>query len=191
VLNRASLETRLSNLQAAGYQAEVTAAVLKGWPSSSADLPGDGVPAHAIMQSADRQEVAVSPDVEGRAAPRTRLIVHGKLVTTDQHLECVIVDLSATGAQLSLETSVAAPPVALLHLANGLVHAVQCRWQRDTLAATRFSRCQKPVISPYRRRHQRARRSKCSGTADGGVCPDCWPLHQQDQSLRPPPLQAG
>jgi hypothetical protein len=90
------------------------------------------------MQSADRQAVAISPDEEGRAAPRTRLIVHGKLVTTDQHLECVIVDLSATGAQLSLEASVTAPPVALLHLPNGLVHAVQRRWQRDTLAGYAF-----------------------------------------------------
>lgn len=138
VLNRTSLETRLSNLQAAGFQAEVTAAALQGWPSSPTDLHDGGLPRQEDQQPTDGQEVISSPEVEARTAPRTRLIVRGKLITSDGPQDCVIVDISTTGAQLSLASFAAAPQMALLQLPNGVEHAIQCKWQRRNLVGYAF-----------------------------------------------------
>lgn len=139
VLDRASTEARLRNLRMAGYQAEVTAAALEAWPASvSPTDETEPIKPIGEPKTTGREAAGKPRGVEHRAAPRTSLIMHGRLSWGEGVHHCVILDVSATGAQLALPASVEAPGLAMLHLPDGRARTVMLRWQRETLAGFQF-----------------------------------------------------
>jgi hypothetical protein len=66
------------------------------------------------------------------------MIKRGRIISAEKVLDCVVLDLSTTGAGIYLPTSMDMPETLLLRLPGGAVRAAHLRWQQDAAAGLEF-----------------------------------------------------
>jgi hypothetical protein len=76
--------------------------------------------------------------MDKRQVPRTRMIKSVRIISAEKALDCVVLDLSATGARIHLTTEWDVPETVLLRLPDGAVRPARRRWQRDADAGFEF-----------------------------------------------------
>jgi PilZ domain-containing protein len=86
---------------------------------------------------------ALAPQVanEGRIAPRRRMLKSGRIAYADRHvtIECLVRDMSATGARLKVSGSVTAPDTFELLIAlDGLEANCQVVWRSGQDIGVKF-----------------------------------------------------
>lgn len=92
---------------------------------------------HAVGNAA----LAPGVDHEARVAPRRRTLKSGKVAYNDRHvtIDCMLRDMSATGARLRVEGSVTAPDTfELLIPLDGLEANCQVVWRSGSDLGVRF-----------------------------------------------------
>lgn len=102
-----------------------------------AENTGTVVHLHAVGNTALAPQVAN----DGRIAPRRRMLKSGKIAYSDRHvtIECLVRDMSATGARLRVEGSVTAPDTfELLIPLDGLEANCQVVWRAGTDLGVKF-----------------------------------------------------
>ena len=138
-LDRLSVELRLSNLRRDGSASEVTAAALAQWPiAAQGGDSGEAFGGDATAVGGPGTAREGRPVAEARSSPRKSVMKPAHLVCAAGQLDCLIVNISATGVQLALDSAAPAPELAILHLPDGNARAIQLRWQRETLAGFAF-----------------------------------------------------
>ena len=76
--------------------------------------------------------------MDRRRAPRSRMIKRGQLVSGETSLNCVVLDLSRTGARIHLTSPWSLPEIVVLRLPDGVLRDARRRWQRDAEAGYEF-----------------------------------------------------
>jgi hypothetical protein len=66
------------------------------------------------------------------------MIKRGRIISPEKVLNCVVLDLSATGAGIYLTDSIDVPETVLLRLPDGVVRAARRRWQQDVAVGFEF-----------------------------------------------------
>ncbi|HEY8610549.1 MAG TPA: PilZ domain-containing protein [Roseomonas sp.] len=89
--------------------------------------------------------------MDRRRALRSRMIKRGQLVSGGASLNCVVLDLSRTGARIHLAAPSKLPEVVVLRLPDGALRNARRRWQRDADAGLEFF----SVASAIGARHQK------------------------------------
>jgi hypothetical protein len=69
--------------------------------------------------------------MDKRRVPRTRVIKSARIISAEKVLDCVVLDLSATGARIHLTAEWDVPETVLLRLPDGAVRAARRCWQQD------------------------------------------------------------
>lgn len=88
--------------------------------ASLSRLPLGGVPFAAPAADADEEPLE---NIGRRAAPRLRLSIPARLVTVSETRRCVLLDVSRSGAQISLAKPLAEGEAGFLRFANTEVFA--------------------------------------------------------------------
>ena len=93
-----------------------------------------------MEQQTALQETVQLPDGERRRAPRKKVLKGVKVVYNDGHciLDCMVVNLSPTGACLDLPTYVPLPETVILRFDDGHEHLAQVVWSTSTRLGVRF-----------------------------------------------------
>lgn len=102
-----------------------------------AESTGTIVHLHAVGNTA----LAAQTGTEARTAPRRRVLKSGKIAYADRHvtIDCMVRDMSATGARLKVEGSVSAPDTfELLIPLDGLEANCQVVWRAGAELGIRF-----------------------------------------------------
>jgi hypothetical protein len=102
-----------------------------------AESTGTVVHLHTVGNTA----LAPQAGDEARMAPRRRMLKSGKIAYADRHvtIECMVRDMSATGARLRVEGSVTAPDTfELLVPLDGLEANCQVVWRAGTDIGIKF-----------------------------------------------------
>ena len=89
---------------------------------------------------------------DARIAPRRRMLKSGKIAYSDRHVTigCTVRDISATGARLRVEGSVAAPDTFELLIAlDGLEANCEVVWRREAELGVRFLGAPR-IVAPKR-----------------------------------------
>ena len=76
--------------------------------------------------------------VERRRTARSRMIKAAQVVSGGSSLDCVVFDLSATGARLCCQTSAEIPDLVILRLPDGTLRPARRRWQRGAEGGFEF-----------------------------------------------------
>src|SRR5262245_6705221 len=101
-----------------------------------AENTGTVVHLHAVGNTALAPQTA-----DARLAPRRRMLKSGKVAYADRHvtLECLVRDMSATGARIRVEGSVSAPDTfELLIPLDGLEANCQVVWRSGVDLGVKF-----------------------------------------------------
>jgi hypothetical protein len=102
-----------------------------------AEIGGSVVHLHAVGNTA----LAPQAGTEARMAPRRRMLKSGKIAYSDRHvtIECMVRDMSATGARLKVDGSVSAPDTfELLIPLDGLEANCEVVWRAGIELGIRF-----------------------------------------------------
>lgn len=102
-----------------------------------AESTGTVVHLHTVGNTALAPQVAN----EARIAPRRRMLKSGKIAYSDRHvtIDCMVRDMSATGARLKVEGSVSAPDTfELLIPLDGLEANCQVVWRAGADLGIKF-----------------------------------------------------
>jgi PilZ domain len=102
-----------------------------------AENTGTVVHLHAVGNTALAPQAAN----DGRIAPRRRMLKSGKVAYADRHVtvDCLVRDMSATGARLRMEGSVSAPDTfELLIPLDGLEANCQVVWRAGADLGVKF-----------------------------------------------------
>jgi PilZ domain len=102
-----------------------------------AEITGTVVHLHSVGNTALAPQVAN----EGRIAPRRRMLKSGKIAYSERHvtIDCLVRDMSATGARLKVEGSVSAPDTfELLIPLDGLEANCQVVWRAGVDLGIKF-----------------------------------------------------
>jgi hypothetical protein len=103
-------------------------------------LPAQTTGSVVHLHSVGNAALAPTTD-DGRIAPRRRMLKSGKVAYSDRHvtIDCMVRDMSATGARLRIEGSVMAPDTFELLIAlDGLEANCQVVWRREADIGVKF-----------------------------------------------------
>lgn len=76
--------------------------------------------------------------LDQRQEARTGMIRSACLMSGGTGLDCALLDLSASGARVSLLSAADLPDMVMLRLPDGAAHAVRRRWQRNAQIGFEF-----------------------------------------------------
>jgi hypothetical protein len=90
--------------------------------------------------------VATSEQEQKRGAPRRRVLMSAQIVYHQDRIavDCVIRNISETGAQLATETPLELPPSFWLRFHDGVKRPVELVWTKENLLGVRFMDVQLP-----------------------------------------------
>ena len=86
--------------------------------------------------------------VERRFAVRISMVKAAHVASGNSLFECVVFDLSATGARLHFPTAAELSEVVFLRLLDGTSRLLQRRWQRGTEVGFEFMTDRRKFIRP-------------------------------------------
>ena len=148
LMKSAGQAKRAAKAHGGGYcfaKKAASSAPLEGEVSPSDDGGHNGATAAAAEPAGPRTDVDAGNRGENRRAEhRNRVFKRGRIILGDGYstIDCVVRDLTAHGARITVEDNIALPfDFSFSLLDTGAVHAAIRRWQRGRSMGIEFSAC--------------------------------------------------